>query len=156
MSLYVLVTQVVQPMNKKSSNARERMQRVYSLIACLCGPFCIPHRLYIYSPITEIWAKKRCIQKGRNLRKIFRKLLSKFEINVMIVPDSILIKLVDLLKHAAYKFLHTCGCVFSLFGVVCGFVREVSLECAVCSLCHVVFQFYKTFSYFLRGIVMMG
>ena len=40
-----------------------------------------------------------------------------------------------------FKFVYTCGC-FSLLGIVCDFVCEVSLECAVCSVCYVVFEFF--------------
>ena len=30
-----------------------------------------------------------------------------------------------------FKFANTCGCAFFMFGVVCGFVCEVSLKCVV-------------------------
>jgi hypothetical protein len=40
-----------------------------------------------------------------------------------------------------FKFVYTCGCVFFMFGVVCGFIYEVSLESIVCSVCYVIFQF---------------
>ena len=48
-----------------------------------------------------------------------------------------------------FKFVNTCGCVFFIFGVVCGFVCEVSFEGVVCCICYVVFQFFNTFSDFL-------
>ena len=41
-----------------------------------------------------------------------------------------------------FKFVNTCGCVFFMFGVVCGFVCEVSFEGVVCGVCYDVFQFY--------------
>ena len=43
---------------------------------------------------------------------------------------------------------------FSFFGV-CGYVCEMSLECVVCSVCHIIFQFSKTISFFLCGFVVM-
>ena len=55
-----------------------------------------------------------------------------------------------------FKFVYTCGCVFFMFGVVCGFVCEVSLECVVCGVCYFVLQFFKTFSSFLYGFIAMG
>ena len=50
-----------------------------------------------------------------------------------------------------FKFVNTCGCVFFMYGVVCGFVCEVSFE----GVCYVVFQFIDSFSYFLCGFVVM-
>ena len=35
-----------------------------------------------------------------------------------------------------------------MYGVVCGFVCEVSFEGVVCAVCYVVFQFFDSFSYF--------
>ena len=55
-----------------------------------------------------------------------------------------------------FKLVNTCGCVFFMYGVVCGLVCEVSFEGVVCGVCYVVFQFLKTFSYFLCGFVVMG
>ena len=55
----------------------------------------------------------------------------------------------------AFKFVNTCGCVFFMYGVVCGFVCEVSFEGVVCGVCYVVFQFLDSFSYFMCGIVVM-
>ena len=43
-----------------------------------------------------------------------------------------------------------------MFGVVCGFVCEVSFEGVVCGVRYVVFQFFNTFSYFLCVYVVMG
>ena len=40
-----------------------------------------------------------------------------------------------------FKFVNTCGCVFFMYGVVCGFVCEVSFEGIVCGVCYVIFQF---------------
>ena len=37
-----------------------------------------------------------------------------------------------------FKFVYTCGCVFFMYGVVCGFVCEVSFEGVVCGVCYVV------------------
>ena len=47
-----------------------------------------------------------------------------------------------------FKFVNTYGCVFFMYGVVCGFVCEVSFEGVVCGVCYVVFQFFDSFSYF--------
>ena len=55
-----------------------------------------------------------------------------------------------------FKFVNTCGCVFFMYGVVCGFVCEVSFEGVVCGVCYVVFQFFDSFSYFLCGFVVMS
>jgi hypothetical protein len=55
-----------------------------------------------------------------------------------------------------FKFVYTCGCVFFMFGVVCGFVCEVSFEGVVCGVCYFVLQFFKTFSSFLYGFIAMG
>jgi len=38
-------------------------------------------------------------------------------------------------------FVYTCGCDFFLLGVMCGFVYEVSLECVICSVNFVIFEF---------------
>ena len=38
-----------------------------------------------------------------------------------------------------FKFVNTCRCVFFMFGVVCGFVCEVSFEGVVCGVCYAVF-----------------
>ena len=43
-----------------------------------------------------------------------------------------------------------------MFGVVCGFVSEVYLEGGDCSECYIVFQFFKTFSYFFVWICCDG
>ena len=51
-----------------------------------------------------------------------------------------------------FKFVNTCGCVFFMSGVVCGFVSEVSFEGVVCGVCYVVFQFFKYFYLFLVWI----
>ena len=48
-----------------------------------------------------------------------------------------------------FKFANTCGCVFFMFGVVCGFVCEVSFEGVVCSVCYVVFQFFNMYYFAL-------
>ena len=55
-----------------------------------------------------------------------------------------------------FKFVYTCGSVFFIFGVVSGFVCEVSFEGVVCGVCYVVFQFFNAFGYFLCGFVVMG
>ena len=47
-----------------------------------------------------------------------------------------------------FKFVNTCEYVFFLYGVVCGFVCEVSFEGVVCGVCYAVFQFFYSFSYF--------
>jgi hypothetical protein len=47
-----------------------------------------------------------------------------------------------------FKFVYIYECVFFMFGVLCGFVWEVSLEFVVCGVCYIVFQFFKTSSYF--------
>ena len=47
-----------------------------------------------------------------------------------------------------FKFVYTCGCVFFMFVVVCGFVCEVSFEGVVCIVYYVVFQFLKVFAIF--------
>ena len=39
-----------------------------------------------------------------------------------------------------FKFVYTCGCVFFMFGVVCSFICEMSLEGVICGVCYVVFQ----------------
>ena len=58
------------------------------------------------------------------------------------------------------KFVYTCGCVFFVFGVVRGFVCEVSFECVVCGVCYVVFQFFKLLAIFcvdlLRWVSVMN
>ena len=58
------------------------------------------------------------------------------------------------LRIIMYKFVYTCGCVFFLFGVMCGFVTKVSLECVVCIVCYVVFGVLKL-SYFPCGFLLM-
>ena len=48
-------------------------------------------------------------------------------------------------RVVTFKFGYTCGCVFFMFGVVCRFVCEVSLE-GVCGVCFIVLQlFFLTF-----------
>ena len=42
-----------------------------------------------------------------------------------------------------------------MYGVVCGFVCEVSFEDVVSDICYVLFQFFDSFSYFLCGFVVM-
>ena len=47
-----------------------------------------------------------------------------------------------------FKSVNTCGCEFFMFGVVCGFVCEVSFEGVVCGICYVVFQFFNSLAIF--------
>ena len=54
-----------------------------------------------------------------------------------------------------FRFVNTCGCVFFMYGVVRGFVCEVSFEGVVCGVCYVLFQFFDSFSYLLCGFVVM-
>ena len=55
-----------------------------------------------------------------------------------------------------FKFLYTYVRVFFMFGVMCSFVCEMSMECVVYNECYVVFQFSKNISYYLCGFVTMG